>query len=159
MPQSELRIGVEDADELDEAKQLAEAEDLSVQEASGGSGGLEPEVEPITMLIIGGGVLAAAKFITGWLDKRRGGLVIDQRDGAKDDLHRDRDVPWGYVVIYPKDGGAVTIETHDEPKDAIERLIAKVISGSLSTVAELAKIAKEELSDDSKVKTDESAGG
>ena len=105
------------------------------------------------MLLVGGGVLAAARFVTGWVDKLRGGVVIDQREDAEDDLHRDRDLPWGMFLIYPKDGGEVKIETKDEPKDAIERLIGEIISGAYKTVGELAKIAQDAVSDTSKVST------
>jgi hypothetical protein len=149
----DLRVGITDAGELDEVRAAAQAETLSAEEASTPSDELSADIEPITMLLIGGGILAAAKFIAGWLDKRRGGLVIDQRDGAKDDLHRDPDLPWGYIVIYAKDGGEVKIETRDEPKDAIERLIAQIVSGGYKAAADLAAAAKDTLTDTSKVST------
>jgi hypothetical protein len=93
----------------------------------------EPQFEPVTAILISGGVLALGKFALDWWDRLRGGLVIDLRPGAEDNLYRDRDVPVGFVVTFLADG-KVTIDTKDLPKDAAERLLGQIISGAFGTV-------------------------
>lgn len=150
---TQLRLRFDDAAELDELKQLASSVGLSAQEGSEDSGELSSDIEPVTMLLIGGGVLAAAKFLTDWLDKRQGGMVVDQRPGADNEVRRDKGVPAGYVVVFPKDGGKAQISIHDQPKDAVERLLADIVSGAFSTSAELAKAAGAALGEGADVET------
>lgn len=147
MEHVELRLRLEDEQELAAAMEVAEQEPEVTAEvqAPETEPGAEVLVEPVTAMLIGAGVLAAAKFLMDWWQKVRGGLVIDQRPGAKDDIYRDRDVPWGYVVVYPADGGEVKVEVKDAPKDAAERWISEVISGAYKTVADLVKATKEAL--------------
>lgn len=80
------------------------------------------------------------------MGKEQGGFVIDLRDGAEDEHRRDPDVPFGYVVIYAKDGG-VKLEVKDEPKDAIEQLLEKIIDKTLDTAGSIAEAATNVLGD------------
>lgn len=100
-------------------------------------------VEPVSAMLIAAGIGAIVTFLMGLWDKIRGGLVIDQREDASDEIYRDRDVPFGYILVFPKDGGSVKIETKDMPKDAIHQLLEAVIGGAYKTMTDLAKAAGE----------------
>ena len=144
MTDIQLRLRIHDADDLDAAHAAAQAEpEITVREEfPPPSGGIEAQVEPVAAVLIAAGVAALAKFVLDWWEKRKGGLVIDQREGADDEIYRDRDVPWGYVLVFPRDGGEVRIETVDMPKDAIQQLLETVIGGAFKTVSDLAEAAK-----------------
>lgn len=135
MAEAWLRVRVDDVDDMDAARDVAEGmPDLDLKTASKApSGAFEAQVEPVTAVLVGAAVATSVKFLLDWWDRRRGGLVIDQRPGSADDVHRDADVPYGYLVIYPPDGGTVNVETRDMPKDAMERLLANVLSGVMPT--------------------------
>jgi hypothetical protein len=108
---------------------------------------VEAQVEPVSAILIGAGVVAAAKLVLDWWDKVRGGLVIDQRPGAEDLIYRDKDVPYGWVLVFPPDGGTVKVEVKDASEDAAERWISAVITGAFDTVGQLAEAAKEAVGD------------
>jgi hypothetical protein len=144
MPDVQIRIGIDELDDLTAIQDLAD--DVDLEEVIGdGAGGLDTLVEPVTAVLIGAGVVAIAKLVWSWWDRRRGGLVIDQRPGATDTIRRDPDVPWGWAVVYPPDGGKVDIQTKDEPKDAWERLLGDVLSGTLKGAGDVAEKAKSQL--------------
>lgn len=144
MTDVQLRLRIDDTDDLAAAHASAEAgAEITVREEfPPPSGGIEAQVEPVTAVLVAAGVAALAKFVLDWWEKRKGGLVIDQREGAADELYRDRDVPWGYVIVFPRDGGEVKVETADMPKDAIHQLLETVIGGAFKTVTDLAEAAK-----------------
>ena len=159
MTNSNIRLGLDDDEALAAALEVADATPsvtAEVESIPGGEAGAL--VEPVTVMLIGAGVLAAAQFILGWWERVRGGLVIDQREGAERTVYRDRDVPWGYVVVFPADGGKVTVETKDAPKDATERLIGQVVSGVLGS-ADAVKAAVKELLGEGKAKADPAPAG
>jgi hypothetical protein len=143
----QLRLRTVDTEDLDAAYGLADERPEVDLEASTGApgGGIEGQVEPITAVLIGAGVVTAVKFVLDWWDKRRGGLVIDQRPSAKDQLYRDPDVPYGVVVVFAAKGGRVKVQMHDMPKDAMQQLLEAVVSGAYKSVADLAKLAKDTL--------------
>ncbi|KQP49565.1 hypothetical protein [Pseudorhodoferax sp. Leaf274] len=145
--QVQLRLRTVDTADLDAAYGLADERPEVDLEASAGEpgGGIEGQVEPITAVLVGAGVVAAAKFVLDWWDKRRGGLVIDQRPAARDQLYRDADVPYGVVVVFAAKGGQVKVQTHDMPKDGMQQLLEAVVSGAYKSVADLAKLAKDTL--------------
>jgi hypothetical protein len=138
---TEIRVRIDGVEDLDAARETAEATGIDLQEAPGEGAGVDEAIAPIAAVLIGAGVAAAAKFIASWWEKRRGGLVVDLRQGAKDQIYREKDVPWGFILVFPAAGGEVKIETKDEPKDAIERLIEAVISGAYDTVQKVAEAA------------------
>jgi hypothetical protein len=106
----------------------------------------EPQlVDPITAVVIGGGAVLVFKLAVDLVDKLRGGVYIDLRPRAKYLIRRDRSVPVGWVVILAADGKSVKIETQDAPKDAAERLLTKIVEGTLSSAASIAKEAKKAL--------------
>nr|WP_145549633.1 hypothetical protein [Variovorax boronicumulans] len=141
----QLRLRTQDTEDLDAAYALADDRPEVDLEASAGEpgGGIEGQVEPIAAVLIGAGVVAAVKFVLDWWDKRRGGLVIDQRATARDQLYRDPDVPYGVVLVFAAKGGSVKVQTHDMPKDAMQQLLEAVVGGAYKSVADLAKLAKD----------------
>lgn len=161
MSDIQIRLRIEDDDDLAVAEALAEADGIELQQAPAPPGGeIDEQIAPIAAVLIGAGVLAAATFITDWWERRkesrRGGLVIDQRPSAKDDIYRDEDLTYGWVVVYPKDGGEVKVDVKDAPKAAVERWVSEVISGAYKTVNDLAKLISEKPPAD-KVKVVESS--
>ena len=149
MTEKTVRIRIADDDDLAAAQSVAEQyPDVKVEATSGPPGqGVQGQIEPISAILIGAGVAFIAKFVTDWWDKRRGGLVIDQRASAKDQIYRDNDVPYGYIVIFAADGGSVKVETKDMPKDAIHQLLESVISGAFTSATEIATAARETVED------------
>ena len=143
----ELRIRVAGDEDLEAAESIAgESTNLRMRASMGApSEGFEGQVEPVTLILIAAGVTAVVKFVMDWWDRRRGGLVIDQRPGRADDIYRDPDVSFGFVLVFPPDGGTVKLETRDAPKDAMERLLGMVISGGMNTFADVTKAATEAL--------------
>lgn len=145
MSETQIRIRIEDQEDLDAAYELADQyPQLSLRERTRTpAAGVESLVEPVTAVLIAAGVTLVAKYISDWWDKRRGGLVLDQREDAEDQIYRDKDLPFGYIVIYPADGGEVKLETKDSPKDSIHQLLESVIGGVFKSVTDIAKAASE----------------
>jgi hypothetical protein len=152
-----LRVRADDPEDLEVAEEAAEGADLTyeVVEPERPSGAFEPQFEPVTALLIGGAVLAVGQFAMDWWERRRGGLVIDLRPGARDNLYRDRDVPRGFVVTFTSDG-KVTIETKEMPKDATERLLGEIVSGVFDSAKAIAEAASK-AAGTGKVKTEPAA--
>jgi hypothetical protein len=105
------------------------------------SGGLEQQIEPVTAVLIGAGVVAGVKMVMDWWDRRKGGLVVDLRTDAPDMFYRDKDISYGYVVTRPAEGGTVTVDVKDKP-DAAEKWVSEVIAGAYKTVTQVAEAAK-----------------
>jgi hypothetical protein len=84
------------------------------------------DLDPLTTaLLIGAGVLAARFVVTVW-DKYKGGVRIDL--GTEPPVvERVKEVPYGMVVVFTKDD-EVRIETHDEPKEVVERILTAIFS-------------------------------
>lgn len=139
----ELRLRTLETDDLDAAYSLADDRpEVDLQASSGEpGGGIEGQVAPITAVLIAAGVTALAKFVLDWWDKRRGGLVIDQRADAQDQIYRDADVPYGVVVVFAAEGGQVKVHTHDMARDGMQQLLEAVVGGAYKTVADLARLA------------------
>src|SRR5579875_305581 len=137
-------LPVEDEEDLELVREIAASEpELSVEEQVAVSDELSAQVDPVTCILIAGAAMFVAKAIHSWWSARQGGLVIDQRPGASKPVYRDKDVPAGYVVVYPPDGGKVQVKTLDEPKDSVERLLEAIISGGLGTVKSVADAASQ----------------
>lgn len=102
----------------------------------------KPEViDPFTVIVVGGGSSPDRQVCVDLWDRLRGGMVIDLRPSASELVRRDSSIPAGFVVIFATDGNGVKIEVHDAPKDASERLLERIIDGTLSSAAEIAKEA------------------
>lgn len=147
MTNVKIQIRMEEAADLEAAQRFASNQpELHVEATAGApTGGIEGLMGPVTAVLIAAGAAAVAKFVMDWWETRRGGLVIDMRPDAKDQIYRNRDVPFGFILIFPADGGQVKIESHDMPKDAAQQLLEAVISGAYKTVIDLAKAAREAL--------------
>jgi hypothetical protein len=142
MEELEIRVGVEDNDDLSAAEDAAAAIGVEITFVQAPPGpDIEPQIAPIVAVAIGAGALAGAKFIVDWWERRKGGLIIDLRPTALDTFRRDRNVPWGYVITFPVQGGEVKVETKDAPKDAVERWISEVIAGAFKSAADVANAA------------------
>jgi hypothetical protein len=149
MTQVQVRIRMDEASDLEVAQDYAYDQPALEFEATtdAPSGGIEAQIEPVTAVLVAAGAATVVKFVMDWWEKRRGGLVLDMRPKAKDQIYRDADVPYGVVLIYPQDGSLVKVETHDMPKDGMQQLLEAVVSGAYKTVADLAKAAKKALPD------------
>jgi hypothetical protein len=141
----QLRLRMIDLEDLDAAYSLAdERPEIDLEATAGKPGaGIEGQAEPISAILITAGAVAVIKFALDWWEKRRGGLVIDQRPSAKDQLYRDAELPYGLVVVFAATGGQVQVQTYDMPKDAMHQLLEAVVSGAYKSVADLAKLMKE----------------
>jgi hypothetical protein len=136
--QVQLRLRLDDDASLAAALEVAqEVPEASAEIVNAESEGPAEQIEPVTAILIGAAVLAAAKFIQNWWERARGGLVIDLRATATEQIYRTKKVPYGYVVTLPAAGGTVTIDVKDEPKDSIERLISALVTGVLGDVDEV----------------------
>src|SRR5687767_10890052 len=102
MAETRLRLRIDDNADLEAAKAAQADAGAPVFEVVGGdSDDFEPQIEPVSAILIGTAIAAAAKFVIDWWERRKGGLVIDLRLDASDDLYRDPDVPYGYIVVFP----------------------------------------------------------
>jgi hypothetical protein len=105
----------------------------------------EPGIAPLLILGIIGAASLVAGAVTYLADMRRGGQVIDLREGH-DLAKRSREVIYGYVLIIAADG-KVSIEVH-EPKNFFAGVIKDVLEAvqniatkTMETAAEAAKAA------------------
>lgn len=134
--QVQVQIIVPDA-ELENAQQLARSAGLDAQ--------IQPKAQladPFSWILIGGAVLATATFIRDLVERSRGGLVIDLGRGGSERTRRQREVPFGWVLIFSPDGKEVSIEVHDAPKDTTERLLSEIVSGGYKTAVDIAEAAR-----------------
>lgn len=147
-----LRIRFDDGGDRKDGQDVADRnKDVELTQAGAAPG---PQfVDPVTAVLVAAGVLAAAKFVMDWWERRKGGVVIDMRSDRSDNIYRDKDLPAGYVLIFPADGGDVKVEVKDFPKDATERLLSDVISGVLGT-AEAVKEAVDKIREEMAKKED-----
>lgn len=151
MTDVQIRLRIDDEDDLNTALEVAERHGVDARAVSDEQpGGVTKGqmIEPVTAILVGAAAVAIAKFVADWWDKRRGGLVIDQQPGAKDNIYRDAEVPYGFVLVYPPNGGVVKVETKDMPKDAFERLLETLITTAFKSVTDIASAAKQVLSSD-----------
>lgn len=151
-----VRIRVEDEEDLEIVRSAASKSGIQLKEPTRVS-----VVEPITFVLAVGGVIALGTFVLDMWErlrqKRKGAVVVDLREGAKDQLYRDSDLPYGYVVTFLADG-KVTIEIKDSPKDHSAQLVGEIVSGAYKTVKDLAEAAAKVVGGD-KVRTEPAPTG
>lgn len=137
-----IRVRADDADDLAQARASAQVAAVEYRDLRPPppTGDFQRRVEPVSAILIGGAVVAVGKFVVDWWERRKGGLVIDLRPGSQDDLHRDTEVPFGYVVTFIADG-KVSVDTKDMPKDAMERLLGEIVSGAFASAKAVAEAA------------------
>lgn len=99
----------------------------------------------IIVALIGAAAVAAGAWAY-FEDRRRGGQIIDLRDGAEKIARRDKDVVYGLIVIIANDG-KVTVEVKEPKgffgtviKDVLEA-VQGVVTKSVESVAAAAKSA------------------
>jgi len=98
-------------------------------------------VDPLSIILIAGGVVAVAKFTVDLFDRLHGGVVVDLRPTAKQLIRRDKSVPYGWAMVIASDG-KVEINVHDAPKDAMERWVSDIIQGVLKNAKDAGDAAK-----------------
>jgi hypothetical protein len=148
MMMSQIVVKIEEDEEEGAIELLNAVNGILIETRTRGGrdiGGPRKEFDTVRAILIGGGALAIAKFITEGWDRRKGGVVVDLRPGAEAEIRRSKDVPFGWILIFPRNDGAVRIEVKDEPKDWVERILEKIIGGTLGTVRDIAATAKERL--------------
>jgi hypothetical protein len=131
-----------------------ENEEVEAAQASARIAGIDLEIQPksqildpITIILVGTGAVALGKFVVDLIDRLHGGIVVDLRPSAKQLVRRDRSVPYGWALVIAADG-SVSINVHDAPKGAAERLISDVIKGVLKSASEVASAATKALGAD-----------
>ena len=99
----------------------------------------------IVIALIGGAALAAGTWAY-FEDRRKGGQIIDLRDGAAEIARRDKGVVYGLIVIIAGDG-KVTVDVKEPKgffgaviKDVLDALQG-VVTKSIGSVADAAKAA------------------
>lgn len=154
--QVSIRIRVEDEEDLALAKSAASNSGIELTEPPRVN-----VVEPITFVLAAGGFIALGGFVLDWWARRReirkGAVVVDLRENAKDRLYRDSDLPYGYVVTLLMDG-KVTVDIKDTPKDTSSLLVGEIVSGAYTTLKELGEAAAKAVGGD-KVETEPAPGG
>jgi len=119
---TQIVLVTEAADEYRDAEARAREYDLD----SRIDGDLQPMlVDGVSAVVLAGAVAGLVKVIGDFIDKRRGGTIID-RTADPIRVTRDRGVPWGHVVIMFEDG-TIEVEVHDAPEDALERWLTKLL--------------------------------
>ena len=126
----ELEVDVE---ELQLIQTAVESEpDASLEVLGEGEG-----IDPITIIAIVGGASFVGGTVSYILDRRKGGQVIDLREGADEREYRSKNVKYGLVVVYAADG-KVTVDVH-EPRGFFGQVIKDVIdalAGALGDAAD-----------------------
>jgi len=103
-------------------------------------------VEVVVVLAVVGAATAVAGAIADYLERRKGGQVIDMRKDANTVAYRDKGVVYGVIVIIADDG-KVTVDVK-EPKGYYLQLISEILTSltsiatkTIETVAAAAKAA------------------
>lgn len=110
--------------DLEYAREVAadngvEIEDVSVH-------GFEP-VTTVTLALYGGALAVGAVLFL--LDRRKGGQVIDLRDGIQQKFYRSDDIAFGLVVIIAADG-KIAVEVK-EPRGMFGAVIESLTKASV----------------------------
>lgn len=142
-----LRMRIEEPEDLASVQSWASEHDDATYEVLTTDEDEGLAIEPVTAVLIGAGILALAGFVRNWIISQQGGTVVDMRPDATDQIYRDKDVNYGWLLVITADG-KVEVNVKDAPKDSSERLIEQVISGALKGVKEVAEKAKELLGGD-----------
>jgi hypothetical protein len=119
---TQIVLVAETAEEYRDAQTRASEFDLETR--------VDDELQPllvdgVTPLVVAGAVVGLVKIVSDFIDKSRGGTIID-RTVEPVRISRDRGVPWGHVVILASDG-STEVQVHDAPKDAMERWLTKLL--------------------------------
>jgi hypothetical protein len=118
-----------------EADLVAAGVASGLQEKPSDGGADELGLDPFSAAVLVGSALAIGKFVLTVIERWKGGIRIDLATKPAT-VERLRDVPYGVIVILTRDG-EVRIETVEEPKDAVERMIVSVIKLPVDAAASL----------------------
>lgn len=132
-------VEVADRFDLDMLREIAEADGLEVDES------LTPEFVAEAVIILGliGTAGAVAGAVSYWMEKRRGGQVIDFTKNT--DAERYRRVPglqYGLVVVIAEDGEGVTVDVK-EPRGYFSQIVKDVIDAVAGSVGKAAETVTE----------------
>jgi hypothetical protein len=127
---------------------LLDSEDVGVAQELGQKSEVDLQTQPkkelvdgLSAVLIAGGVLAIAKFVFDFIDRIRGGVVIQIESDGKVSIRRDKALPLGWAAVETA-RGTVSIEVHDMSKDSAERVLAGIVEGALKTPDEIVDLAK-----------------
>ena len=124
MAEQELEVRVHPGDEVTADYLSAELPKYGLQRPSPDDFG-EQAFDPVTAMIVVGGVTALAHLVVSLIDRWQRGTIVDLT-GDTPDVPRDNDLPLGWMLILAKDG-EVKIETKEIPRDGLERIVEKVL--------------------------------
>jgi hypothetical protein len=96
-------------------------------------------LDPVTVVVVTGSVVFVARFILSVWERFRGGVRIDLATHPPT-VERLRAIPYGVLVILTEEK-EVRIETHDEPEEAVERILTSILSLPADATAELVATA------------------
>ena len=152
----EFRFIAEDGDDVDlgaiAEEGIAEVEGASLEPADAHS-----DLEPLTVAVVVGVVLALVKVVAFVIDVIRGGLEV-HLDVTPHTLKRNREVPRGMVFVFLKDG-KFKIEVKDEPKEALERMFGELFKLPIDATVQMAKDAIAAIKDGAGKKGEEATSG
>ena len=115
-------VKVDDPSDLALLREIALADGLQFEDTSG----IE-FVDPVSILVITGTVAMVGGTISWWLERRKGGQVIDltQSDDSKR-FRRTKGLQLGLVVVIAADGTVATVEVK-EPRGFLGQVLKDVI--------------------------------
>lgn len=125
-----------ESDDLAPAQELARTNKVNIE--------IKPQaqfIDPLSIVLIFGGVVAIAKFTVDLFDRFHGGVIVDLRSDAKQLVRRDKSLPYGWIVVVAADGKKVDINVKDAPKDAAERWVEDIINGVVKSAKDVADSA------------------
>lgn len=111
-------------EEMELLSEIAESEGVAVEIIE--TTGFEP-ISTVTLALVGSAL--AVGSVVYWLERRKGGQVVDLRLGADRPVYRNKDLAYGLVLIYLADG-QVRVEVK-EPKGMLG-IVMESITGILA---------------------------
>jgi hypothetical protein len=120
---TDIKVVVMAGDESAELLELAGKSDL--RQVTGGSDG-ELALDPLTVLALTGAAVFVGRFVISVIERRKGGIRIDLGTQPRS-VERVKDLPYGVVVIMTADAD-VRIQTVDEPREVVERILASILT-------------------------------
>jgi hypothetical protein len=125
-----------ESDDLGPAQELARAHKVNLE--------IKPQeqfIDPLSIVLIFGGAVAIAKFTVDLFDRFHGGVIVDLKPEAKQLVRRDKNLPYGWIVVVATDGKKVDINVKDAPKDTAERWVEDIINGVVKSANDVANSA------------------
>lgn len=145
METAQIRIRISEEDELDALETIADSRpEIETEVVTEMTGDVDAAIAPVVAVLVSGVAIAwVSELVWEWINRVRGGLVIDLRPEALDTIYRDPDIPYGFVLTYPADGGEVKVDARDAPMSTMERLLSSFIEGAVKNIKDVVSAAKE----------------